>query len=84
MSPAALPPADLLEAASALDPDRFERLVGDLLRVRAGRHTPGSGPTRRPRSSGSTPARQPAFGTATTVSLPGWNSTPSPRASTAN
>jgi hypothetical protein len=36
--PAALdPPADLLEAAVALDPDRFERLVTGLLRVRAGR-----------------------------------------------
>ncbi|QDU23291.1 hypothetical protein [Urbifossiella limnaea] len=36
--PAALdPPADLLEAAVALDPDRFDRLVAGLLRVRAER-----------------------------------------------
>lgn len=36
--PAALdPPADLLEAAVALDPDRFEQLVAGLLRVRAAR-----------------------------------------------
>jgi hypothetical protein len=30
-------PGDLLLAASALDDDQFERLIGDLLRVRAGR-----------------------------------------------
>lgn len=36
--PAALdPPADLLEAAAALDPERFEQLLAGLLRVRAGR-----------------------------------------------
>lgn len=36
--PAALdPPADLLKAAAALDPDRFEQLVAGLLRVRAER-----------------------------------------------
>ena len=31
------PPADLMAAAAALDPERFERLVDGLLRVRAGR-----------------------------------------------
>lgn len=31
------PPADLLNAAVALDPERFEQLVAGLLRVRAGR-----------------------------------------------
>jgi hypothetical protein len=36
--PAALdPPADLLEAAIALDPDRFEQFVAGVLRVRAER-----------------------------------------------
>jgi hypothetical protein len=31
------PPADLLKAAAALDPDRFDQLVDGLLRVRAER-----------------------------------------------
>lgn len=31
------PPTDLLKAAAALDPDRFEQLVAGLLRVRAER-----------------------------------------------
>jgi hypothetical protein len=41
MPTTAEPPADLLEAASALDAERFERFVNELLRVRADR-TAGS------------------------------------------
>jgi len=35
--PTTLDPPHLLEAASALEPERFEKFVNDLLRVRAGR-----------------------------------------------
>ncbi len=35
--PATLDPPALLEAASALEPERFEKFVNDHLRVRAGR-----------------------------------------------
>ena len=35
--PTTLDPPHLLEAASALEPERFEQFVNDLLRVRAGR-----------------------------------------------
>lgn len=40
----AAPPPDLLRAAAALDTDRFDAFVGELLRVRAGRHAPRVGP----------------------------------------
>lgn len=39
----AAPPPDLVRAATALDPDRFDALVGQLLRVRADRHAPRVG-----------------------------------------
>lgn len=44
MSAPAAPPPDLLRAATALDPDRFETFVGQLLRARADRHAPRVGP----------------------------------------
>lgn len=33
----AIPPTDLLAAAAALDAEQFERLIGDMLQLRAGR-----------------------------------------------
>lgn len=40
---AAIPPPELVRAASALDPDRLDALIGELLRVRADRLAPRIG-----------------------------------------